>query len=75
MTTPFDIAGILDRAGADADAPEGSQAWALAQVAAAVKELIGAARFARQSAIGPAGYTNGADRRLITAIARIGDRP
>lgn len=35
-----DVAGILERAGADANAPEGSQAWALAQVDAAVAELI-----------------------------------
>lgn len=40
MTRPVDVHGILERAGADADAPEGSQAWALAQVDAAVAELI-----------------------------------
>ena len=28
----FDIASVLDSAGADSDAPEGSQGWALAQV-------------------------------------------
>lgn len=36
----IDIHGILDRAGANPDAPDGSQAWALAQVDAAVAELI-----------------------------------
>lgn len=36
----MDVRGILERAGADADAPEGSQAWALAQVDAAVADLI-----------------------------------
>lgn len=36
VTQQIDIAAILSNAGADADAPEGSQAWALAQVAAAV---------------------------------------
>lgn len=41
--TALDAAGILERAGADADAPEGSQAWALAQVGAAVAELREAA--------------------------------
>ncbi len=40
----LDVAGILERAGADSDAPEGSQAWALAQVGAAYSELIAAAR-------------------------------
>lgn len=39
-----DVTGILERAGADAEAPEGSQAWALAQVDAAVVELIEAAK-------------------------------
>lgn len=36
----IDIAGIIERAGADPEAAEGSQAWALAQVGAAVAELI-----------------------------------
>lgn len=31
---------ILTHAGADGDAPEGSQAWSLAQAAAAVAELM-----------------------------------
>ena len=38
----LDVAGILERAGADADAPQGSQAWALAQVGAAVTRLVDA---------------------------------
>jgi hypothetical protein len=40
MIVALDIHGILERAGADADAAEGTQAWALAQVDAAVAELI-----------------------------------
>lgn len=39
----MDVAGILERAGADATAPEGSQAWALAQVSTAIAELSEAA--------------------------------
>lgn len=40
MSGPVDVRGILERAGADAAAPEGSQAWALAQVDDAVAGLI-----------------------------------
>ena len=40
MSARVDITGILERAGADANAPEGSQAWALAQMGDAVAELI-----------------------------------
>ena len=40
MSGAVDVHGILERAGADAGAPEGSQAWALAQVGAVVAELI-----------------------------------
>jgi hypothetical protein len=41
MSAPkVDVHGILERAGANPDAPEGSQAWALAQVDAAVAKLI-----------------------------------
>ena len=43
MNVRVDITGILERAGADAAAPEGSQAWALAQVDAAIAQLIEAA--------------------------------
>lgn len=43
MTAPIDIRGILERAGADAFAPEGSQALALAQVGEVVEGLIEAA--------------------------------
>ena len=42
--TPIDLTGILERAGADADAPEGSQAWVLAQALAAVTEVIASDR-------------------------------
>lgn len=44
MNLPVDIAGILERAGADADAPAGSQAWALAAAATAVADLVAASR-------------------------------
>ena len=44
MSTQVDLAGILERAGADAHAPEGSQAWALAQVGTVVIGLIQCAR-------------------------------
>lgn len=40
MSGSVNVAGILERAGADPNAPEGSQGWALAQVDAAVAELI-----------------------------------
>lgn len=40
MSASVDVSGILERAGANPDAPEGSQAWALAQVNAAVAELV-----------------------------------
>lgn len=36
----IDVHGILERAGADAEAPEGSQAWALAQVDTAMAEML-----------------------------------
>ena len=35
-----DVRGILERAGADTNAPEGSQGWALAQVELALARLI-----------------------------------
>lgn len=35
---------ILEHAGADRDAPEGSQSWALAQVSSALESLIEEAR-------------------------------
>jgi hypothetical protein len=41
----LDVQGILERAGADPDAPEGSRAWALAQVASSHDAL----RFALRS--------------------------
>ena len=44
MSARVDVAGILERAGADAHAPEGSQAWALAQVGTAVMTLTQCAR-------------------------------
>lgn len=40
MNAPLDVAGILERAGADPNAPEGSQAWALAQVGSAFGGLV-----------------------------------
>jgi hypothetical protein len=38
----------------------------------AVAELIEAAKFARYTAAGQTGYTDGADRRLAAAIAAVG---
>lgn len=38
----LNVSEILTNAGADPNAPEGSQAWALAQVDAAVAEIMGA---------------------------------
>jgi len=40
MSGSVNVAGILERAGADPNAPEGSQGWALAQVDASVAKLI-----------------------------------
>lgn len=44
MSTRVDVGGILERAGADPAAPDGSQAWALAQVSTAIAELIDSQR-------------------------------
>ena len=69
MTAPLDIHGILERAGADADAPEGSHAWALAQVGDAVAELIEAAKLV-------ADYPTTSRRDRVHAIlARFGVKP
>ena len=82
MSAPkVDIHGILVRAGADVDAPEGSQAWALGQVDAAVAELIEAGRElqagmdendTRPMGAGPAKRFLAADARHRAALARIG---
>jgi hypothetical protein len=44
VSARVDVTGILGRAGADAAAPDGSQAWALAQVSTVVSGLIQCAR-------------------------------
>ena len=44
MSAPVDVTGILERAGANQDAPEGSQAWALAQASAAITEVMASNR-------------------------------
>jgi hypothetical protein len=44
VSARVDVTRILERAGADAHAPEGSQAWALAQVGTAVIALTQCAR-------------------------------
>jgi hypothetical protein len=44
LNRPVDVLGILERAGADANASEGSQAWALAQVYDAFVDLADDAR-------------------------------
>lgn len=78
MSGAVDVRGILERAGANPDAPEGSQAWALEQVHAAVAELIvnmrrikaAAALGIRYHAIGP-GYTEEIMRIADASLARI----
>lgn len=40
MSAPLDVQGILERAGADPNAPEGSQGWALAQVAQSHARMV-----------------------------------
>jgi hypothetical protein len=87
LNRPVDVHGILERAGANPDAPEGSQAWALAQVSAVVTELIEAdkeydaavARFDIAERhpgsfdYGPAlGALGHARNRRAAALARIG---
>lgn len=85
MTRPVDVRGILERAGANPDAPEGSQAWALAQVDAAVAELIEAdrhydeahlrfanARYDGESLKPLAKLCAQADIRRSAALARVG---
>lgn len=67
-TRTVDLHGILERCGADANAPEGSQAWALAQVDAAVTELIDAV----QPAITDEGMSQNELDRLRAAVASIG---
>jgi len=71
MTAPVDVQGILARAGADAAAPEGSQAWALAQVGAAAAELIASVP-ALIEIIDGAPVSLGAIRRAKAALARVG---
>ena len=77
MNAIVDIVGTLERAGADADAPEGSQAWALAQVDTAIAELIQKAETAEQAirnlvaAGAHANWQHYADD-LRTALARVG---
>lgn len=71
ITTKVDVHGILERAGADANAPEGSQAWALAQVGNVVCELVRALKLARDYAA----FVQSEESDLATmdaAIARIG---
>lgn len=72
MSAPkVDVRGILERAGADANAPEGSQAWALNQVGDAVCRLVEALEVARDYAA----YVQGEESDLAmmdAALARIG---
>lgn len=76
-SSKVDVHGILERAGANPDAPEGSQAWALAQVDAAVSELIEAASNASSQFV--TAVRGRADmrhiRELDAALARIGSAP
>jgi hypothetical protein len=87
MTAPLDIAAILSNAGADADAPEGSQAWALAQVASTVINLIetGKQLLPRNLCLNnprwpdsteiPLTTTLGELRAFAAVLARIGGQP
>lgn len=74
MSTQLDVAGILERAGADADAPEGCQAWALAQVGAAIAELVIAGRAYHASMCPTTSLVDrcNAGRRFEAALARFG---
>ena len=67
MSGSVDVRGILERAGADAAAPEGSQAWALAQVGEAVAELLTAASDMQRLAKGPAGGVSQSEKRATVA--------
>lgn len=69
MSGAVDVSGILERSGANPNAVEGTQAWALAQVDAAVAELIKAAEQAHAflSEKAPATAT---EYRLRCALAR-----
>jgi hypothetical protein len=84
MTRHVDVHGILERAGADADAPEGSQAWALAQVDRVMGELVEAGQTLRQIQMHSApwyekgirqdyarrvGVSEGSSRRIIEKAA------
>ena len=80
MSGPVDVRGILERAGADAAAPEGSQAWALAQVGEAVAELLAAASDMQRLAKGPAGGVSQSEKRATVvrmdrALARFPGGP
>lgn len=72
-----DVHGILERAGANPDAPEGSHAWALAQVESVVAELVEAASNASSQFV--TAVRGRADmrhiRELDAALARIGSAP
>jgi hypothetical protein len=72
-----DVHGILERAGANPDAQEGSQAWALAQVESVVAELVEAASNASSQFV--TAVRGRADmrhiRELDAALARIGSAP
>lgn len=74
MSCPIDIHGILEHAGADADAPEGSQAWALAQVDRVAAELIDALCEIADVTTPGDGIPNGQwiNERATEALANIG---
>ena len=76
MSAPkVDVRGILERAGANPDAPEGSQAWALAQADAAVTKLIEASTEYRRGTechVCDCVYCHDRNIRMDDALARIG---
>lgn len=67
MSARVDVFGILERAGADRDAAEGTQAWALAQVCGATAALIEASRRAECKLSAYVGVCRG-DKELTDAI-------
>ena len=83
MSAPLDVHRILWRAGADAYAARGSDAWERAQLDEAVRELVSAVRAQQEfqhrwdDPLSGATAAEGmaAERRVRTALARFGGAP
>jgi hypothetical protein len=70
---PVDVLAVMGRCASRHDCSgDYGHAEELREARAAVAELIEAAKFARYTAAGQTGYTDGADRRLAAAIAAVG---